>query len=266
MTKAEQARGRETGGRRMCVQEWQRERQIWRECDCSYTGDKRRQRWITKADAGVSDEHSSSKCKMQKTGAFMRVCGSACRYVCSSLTWLHPCAAARASWGAASSPWRPCGRCSPYRRPGWRPQRCPGWLLWTERRAPAWTESPRCALPAGRNPAGCTCTTPESFIHLFFPTSTSSSSCLSSPLLSVLHVIREGIVAQQQFHSIQVAIVAWPVESGPPLRTHERRALIQTVAKKNSGTDVRVQEHIFTSLSCMFGSALFSMRTAMQVM
>lgn len=31
---------------------------------------------------------------------------------------------------------------------------------------------------------------------------------LSSPLLSVLHVIREGIVAQQQFHSIQVAIVA----------------------------------------------------------
>lgn len=33
------------------------------------------------------------------------------------------------------------------------------------------------------------------------------STLLSSPLLCVLHVVREGIVAQQQFHSIQVAIV-----------------------------------------------------------
>lgn len=154
--------------------------------------------------------------------------------VFSSLTLRSPCAAAHASWGAAFSPGRPCGRCSLCTPPGWRQRRCPGWLRWTGLHAPACTESPHCVPPAERSPEGCTCTkeTPH-FIR--YPTSTpvaSSSSFLtgSSPLFSVLHVIRKGIVAQQQFHSVQVAIVTRPMESGPPLCTRKK----STRSKYNS--------------------------------
>lgn len=73
------------------------------------------------------------------------------------LTWQrHLSSTVHASWGDFSGLGRLSWPCSLCRPPGFWRRRCPEWLRWTGRRAPAWTGSLHGARPAERSQGACT--------------------------------------------------------------------------------------------------------------